>query len=74
MDRWLLALVVFCLFAARALYCATGAGGYQACMQSGMPKVIGMALATAVLLVSIRAAPRGSVSGSSPKLSATLAA
>src|SRR5688500_8202087 len=58
MDRWLLALVVFCLLAARVLYCASAAGPFQACMQSGMPKVIGMALTTAVLLFAIWVGPK----------------
>ena len=58
MDGWLLAIVVFCLFAGRAIYCATGDAGFQACMQSGMPKVIGMALATAVLLFAIWVGPK----------------
>jgi hypothetical protein len=58
MDGRLLALVVFCLLAARALYCVTGAVGFQACMQSGMPKVIGMALSSAVLLFAIWAGPK----------------
>ena len=58
MDVWLVALVVFCLFAGRAVYCASGAGSFQACMQSGMPKVIGMALTSAVLIFAIWAGPK----------------
>jgi hypothetical protein len=58
MDGWLIALVVFCLSAARVLYCASAAGPFQACMQSGMPKVIGMALTTAVLIFGIWVGPK----------------
>lgn len=57
MDRWPLALVVFSLLAARALYSATDAGGFQARMRSGMPKVIGMALTTAMLIFAIWVGP-----------------
>ena len=32
--------------------------GFQACMQSGMPKIIGMVLATAVLLFAIWVGPK----------------
>ena len=59
MDRRLLTLVVGCLLAARVLCCALGkAIGFQACMQSGMPKIIGMVLATAVLLFAIWVGPK----------------
>lgn len=58
MDRWILALVVFCLFAGRAIYCVSGAGPFQACMQGGMPRVIGMALQAAVLILAIWVGPK----------------
>jgi hypothetical protein len=58
MNGWLLGLVVFCLFASRALRCAAGAGDFQGCMQSDMPKVIGIALTTAVLLFAIWVGPK----------------
>jgi hypothetical protein len=58
LDGSLLALVVFCLFAARAIYCASGDGPFQACMRSGMPRVIGMSLQAAVLILAIWAGPK----------------
>jgi hypothetical protein len=58
MDGWLLALVVFCLFAGRALYCANGDGPFQACMQSGMPRVIGMSLQAGAVILAIWVGPK----------------
>ena len=58
MDSWLLALVVFGLFAARALYCANGAAPFQACMQSGMPSVLGMSLQAGAMIFAIWAGPK----------------
>ena len=58
MDGWLIALVVFCLVAARALYCASAADPFQACMQTGMPRVIGMALQASVLILAIWTGPK----------------
>jgi hypothetical protein len=58
MDGWLLALVVFCLFTARVLHCATGAAGFQACMQSGMPRVLGMALQAGAMIFAIWTGPK----------------
>jgi hypothetical protein len=58
MDGWLLAMFVFCLLTARVIYCATGEMGFQTCMQSGMPKVIGMALQAGVSILAIWAGPK----------------
>ena len=58
MDGWILALVVFCRFAGRAVYCATGDTGFQACMQSGMPRVLGMALQAGALIFAIWVGPK----------------
>jgi hypothetical protein len=58
MNGWIAGIVVFSLLGGRAVYCAAGNPGFQACMQSGMPKMIGMALATAVLLFAIWIGPK----------------
>ena len=57
MDGWIFALVVFCLFAGRAIYCATGNPSFQACMRSGMPRVLGMALQAGALILAIWVGP-----------------
>ena len=58
MDGWILALVVFCLFAGRALYCTSGDAGFQSCMQSGMSRVLGMSLQAGTMILAIWAGPK----------------
>ena len=58
MDGWILAIVVFCLFSGRTIYCASVGGDFQACMQSGMPRGIGMSLQAGVLILAVWAGPK----------------
>jgi hypothetical protein len=52
------AAVVAALFGGRLLACLADAGPLQACMQSGMHRVIAMSLHAASLLFGIWAGPR----------------
>ena len=50
--------VVLCLFGGRAIYSATSDAGFQACMQSGMLRVLGMSLQAGALILAIWGGPK----------------
>ena len=58
LDACILAAIVVSLIGARLLLCAIDQGPLVSCMQTGMPRVLGMSLYCAGLLLGIWAGPK----------------
>ena len=57
-EAWIFAILVLSLLGGRMFYCLSEPGSVQACMQSGMHRILSISSHAAALLLGIWAGPR----------------